>query len=234
MTIEDAKLMAYADGELSPEERAEIERAAATDASVRARIAAHRKLSAGISNAYAEVLEESLPASLRDAPYGQARQVQVVDIAARRASRPHWSAREWGAMAASLIAGVLVSYGVMIAQAPPIAVTAEGMGARGALERALETQLASDQAGAVRIGLTFRSKDGGYCRTFDLTRRGTSGLACRADDGWNVALTAATPPQGDVRMAGGDEYILSSVDRMIQGEPLDADAEVRARDGGWR
>jgi hypothetical protein len=232
MIIDDVKLMAYADDELPLDERAEIERALGQDAQLRERLAAHQKLRAQLSGAYQSILDEPVSVQLMAAAQGAVRKAEVVDLDARR--RAKWSAREWSAMAASLAGGVIIGLGAMNAQAPLIAVTADGMSARGALERALDVQLASDDAGAVRIGLSFRAQDGGYCRTFDLTERGTTGLACRDGEDWDVAITAAQPRQGDVRMAGGSETILAAVDNMIEGEPLDAEAEAQARDAGWR
>jgi hypothetical protein len=234
MTIDDATLMAYADGELSPEERAEIERAAAGDAGLRLRIEEHRRLRASLSGAYADVMDEPVPERLLTAASGAApRQAEVVDLSARREAKARWSVREWGAMAASLVGGLVIGLGAMNTQSPMIAVTADGLNARGALERALNTQLASDEAGAVRIGLSFRAVDGEYCRTFELTERGTSGIACRETEGWNVAMTAAQGAQGDIRMAGASEAVLNVVATMIDGEPLDAAAETAARDAEW-
>ncbi len=231
MTIDDATLMAFADGELTPEERAEIERALSEDAGLRQKLSAHQKLRAQLSGAYDPVLEEPAPERLLLAAQGARREAEVVDLSARRAAR--WSVREWGAMAASLAGGLIIGFGAMNAQAPLIAVTADGMNARGALEQALDTQLAADEPGAVRIGLSFRAHDGGYCRTFELTERATAGVACREDGVWSVAMTAAQPQQGDLRMAGAPAEVLSAVQTMIAGEPLDAEAEAQARDAGW-
>jgi hypothetical protein len=144
-----------------------------------------------------------------------------------------WSVREWGAMAASVAAGLLIGVGVMNMQSPVIVAADGGMQARGSLVQALDTQLASDQAGAVRIGLSFRTQDNGYCRTFDLTRTNTSGLACRGGDAWSVVATAAGGG-GEVRMVGVAPAIIAAVEANIVGDPLDAQAEQRARADGWR
>lgn len=231
MSVDDEKLMAFADGELSGAERAAVEAALADDASLREKLAAHRRLRTRLSAAFDGALDEPAPARLLAAAE-KPRAVEVVNLAERRAAR--WSTREWGAMVASVVFGLVVGVGVMNAQAPPIAASDDGLVARGALARALETQLASDEAGAVRIGLSFRAQDDRYCRTFDLTRGGTAGLACREGDAWNVAMTAAGAGGGEVRMAGASEEILAAIDAMILGEPLDADAEAQARDAGWR
>ncbi|HET9230902.1 MAG TPA: zf-HC2 domain-containing protein, partial [Vitreimonas sp.] len=64
MTINDAVLMAYADGELSAEERAEIERALAADPALRAQLETHQKMRAQLSGAYADILDEAVPERL--------------------------------------------------------------------------------------------------------------------------------------------------------------------------
>jgi len=226
--ISEEQLMAYADGELDAAERAEVEAALATDADLRARLKAHQDLQAKLSGAFDGALTEPVPARLQAAFAGPAG-AQVVDLSARRAAK--WSGREWGAMAASLAAGFVLAFGVFRAD-PMIAVDDGGMRARGALARALETQLAANDAGAVRIGLSFRAQDGDYCRTFSFGE--TAGLACRDGGGWDVAMTSAQDTGGDVRMASAPAEILAAVDAMIAGEPLDADAEAAARDAGWR
>jgi hypothetical protein len=231
MSVDDAKLIAFADGELSGAERAEVEQALSEDAHLRERLAAHERLRARLSAAFDGVLDEPVPERLLAAA-AERRAAEVVDLSERRATR--WSMREWSAMAASLAAGVLIGYGALSARAPMIAVTGDGMSARGALAQALETHLASDEAGAVRIGLTFRAHDGAYCRTFELTRAQTAGLACRGDEGWDVAMTAALESGGEVRMAAAPAEILAAVDAMIADEPLDAQDEARARDARWR
>jgi hypothetical protein len=231
MTIDEEKLMAYADGELSAAERAEIEQALAADDGLRARLEAHQRLGTRLAGAFDGALAEPVPARLAEALKPKA--AEVVTLADRRAARPKWSAREWGAMAASIAAGLFIGVGVMNTQSPLIAATDSGLVARGELARALDTQLASDQSGAVRIGLTFRAESGEYCRTFDLTERATSGLACRVEENWNVAMTSAHASGGEVRMAGAAPEILAAVDAMIAGEPLDAESEQQARDRDW-
>lgn len=234
MTIDNEKLMAYADGELSQEERAEVERAVANDSALRSQLENHRRMRAELSGAYAGVMDEPVPEPLLTAARGAPREAEVVDLSARRAVRPQWSAREWGAMAASLAGGLIIGFGALRTEPSPIAIRSDGMSARGALERALNKQLASDDANAVRIGLSFRATDGDYCRTFELNAQDTAGIACRNEGGWNVAMTAAQNTQGEVRMAGASQAVLAAVDEMIDGDALDAEAEARARDAGWR
>ena len=64
-----------------------------------------------------------------------------------------------------------------------------------------------------------------------------AGLACRQGDGWAVRVLAPLGATGgEVRSASSDtpEAVLAAVDAAIAGESADADAEMRARDAGWR
>ena len=87
----------------------------------------------------------------------------------------------------------------------------------------------------MRVGMTFRSRDGAICRSF--SDSGSSGLACRDGDAWRIeGLLAAPQAQaGDYRMAAGqDPRLAALIDERIAGEPYDAAAEKAARDAGWR
>jgi hypothetical protein len=229
MSVDDDTLMAFADGELSGDERAAVESALAGDPALRAKLEAHKRLRARLSAAFDGVLTEPVPERLSAAT--PAPVADVVNLAERRTRK--WSAREWGAMAASVAAGLLIGVGVMNAQAPLVAASDGGLEARGALAQALNSQLASDAPSAVRIGLSFVSRDNGYCRTFSVIRSNMSGLACREGDGWTIAMTAQGGG-GEVRTAGAPEAILAVVDAMIVGEPFDRAAEEEARANGWR
>jgi hypothetical protein len=229
MSVDEETLMAFADGELSGDEAASVEAASAGDPALRDKLEAHRRLRAQLSAAFDGALAEPVPERLSGA--AQPRAAEVVSLAERRAMK--WSAREWGAMAASIAAGLVIGVGVMNTQAPMMAAVDGGLEARGALAQALDTQLASDEPGQVRIGLSFVSQDSNYCRTFSVTRSDTSGLACRDGDGWTIAMTAQGGG-GEVRMAAAQETILAAVDSMIAGEPLDQAAEQEARAQGWR
>jgi len=185
MSVDDEKLMAFVDGELAGAEHAEIEAALEHDVGLRAKVEAHRAMRSRLSGAFDSALSEPVPEQLLAA--ATKRGADVVNLAERRAFK--WSAREFGAMAASVALGLVIGVGVM--QAPPqpmLAPTSNGLVAGGALDRALNTQLASDQAGAVRIGVSFRDQEGDYCRTFDLTEGGASGLACRENSSWTIQL----------------------------------------------
>lgn len=231
MSVDTEKLMAFADGELSEAERAEIETALAQDPELREQVEAHRAMRSRLALAFDGALDEPVPPRLTEAAQTQ-RQAEVIDFTARRAAK--WSFREYGAMAASIALGLVVGIGVLQPPAPMVATASNGLEAQGALSQALDTQLASNEAGAVRIGVSFRNHEGAYCRTFDLTEGGASGVACRANDGWRIPLLSGSATGGEVRTAGASPEVLNAVDAMIAGDPLDADAERAARDADWR
>jgi len=231
MSVDNEKLMAFADGELTGAERAEVEAALEHDEALRARLEAHHHMGARLSSAFDGALIEPVPQRLAEAAQTP-RQAEVIDFATRHAAK--WSVREWGAMAASVAFGLVVGVGVM-QQPQPMLVTADsGLTAGGALTQALDSQLASDTAAAVRIGLSFRNQSGGFCRTFDLTAGGASGVACRSESGWSIPLISGSAGGGEVRTASAPAEILNAVDQMIAGDPMDAEAERAARDAGWR
>lgn len=236
--MKDEILLAYVDGELSAAERAEVEAALAADPALAERVARERALKAMLSRAYDPVLDDPVPERLSAAAAPRANPgANVVDFSAARNARPRWTIREWGAMAASLAGGLILGFGMLNATNSDIVVASgDGMHARGALAQALERQLASDGVqGDIAIGLTFRARDGFYCRTF--SAHDTAGLACRDDTAWRIeTATHHERASGDIRMAASDTppSVLAAASAIIEGETLDAETERSARDSGWR
>ncbi len=237
----DEMLMAYADGELDLVARAEIEAAIARDPEVARAVERHRAVAARVRSAYDGVLEESVPerlAALVAAPDS----APVADLAARREATRiaigRWRLPPWVALAASVALGLFVGMLVMREPAAPYEEVNGAFVARGALDAALTSELASlpDKSG-VAIGISFRDHDGDYCRTFHMHREASvSGLACRQGDAWKLQVLAAAPEHaGELRPAAAMPLaVLHAVDAAIEGEPLDAGAEAKARDAGWR
>src|SRR5215472_2712940 len=245
MTFSDETLNAYVDGELDAATRAALETAMTGDPELAQRIARQRALRARVREAFAPVLTEPVPerllASVRGAPAAE-RAANVIAFQAR--PRPRWSWPQWGAMAASLVVGVLLGPVLLRPAAPQSALETSGgrVVASGVLARALSQQLASAQpAGApVAIGVSFHARSGGYCRTFVLHEtQSLSGLACREGPAWQVVALA----QSEVPGAGGSyrqaasalpPAVSRTLDELIVGEPLDAAGEATARAAGWK
>jgi len=233
--IDEEKLMAFADGELHGAERAAVEQALETDAALRGRLEAQRRLRATLSGHYGPVAGEEVPERLL-ALLGAAKPENVPSLSAARERRkpirrPAW--RNLGAIAATLAVGIVA--GQLVPSSAPIGVEDGRLVAQGELAAALETQLASAQTPetATRIGITFADRQGRACRTFDAAA--ASGLACREDGTWSVLMT------GPGRNAAATEYrqagsplVLQAAQEMMAGEPLDAAGERAAIDAGWK
>jgi anti-sigma factor RsiW len=249
VNYDDETLMAYADGELDAAQRAAIAAAVEKDPELARRVEKHRALRAQVAGAFAPVRDQPVPdrlmsaarsdvvtANVAPAPRGTVLQFPSKGA---RVPGPAWSVREWAAMAASVVLGVVISWRVFApAQQGLLAADGGALVARGELAAALETQLASDQRqeDKVQIGVTFKARDGNYCRSFTLPAARTAGLACRAGSEWQVAATAATEiPAGQVQQAAGPmpATILTAIDARVTGEALDAAGEEEARRAGW-
>lgn len=257
-TIDSLTLQAYADGELDAAQAAQVEAALRTDPQLAQALERLRNLQARLRAGFAPVLDEPVPARLLAA--ARARPADAPDqdaaVAARppspiqataQASRPtplRPRARRRWALPAGLAAALLL--GLWIAQrqlpqgaapGPTVAATQGGV-AEGALAQALTQQLSGQPQRSVRIGLSFRDRDGHYCRTFAMPRA-SAGLACQRDGAWRVELRVPAGENhdgGGMRMAASPmpAAVLQAVDARIAGEALDADGEQQARAHGWR
>jgi hypothetical protein len=231
--MDEATIIAWVDGELDAAAAARVGRAVAADPALAMLADRHRAMRARFAAAFGPIASQpvAMPAPT-PAP--------VISLAAVRAERqaratplPPASRRWWGvggAIAASLVVGVLIGQGM----AGPAGVSdrtgalALSPGIAGALDRQL-----SGEGERVRVALSFRDRDGGYCRSF--TADHLSGVACRADGGWQLRYGAPVRTgQGDYRMAGNDAVRAGVVAAMIADEPLDRQGEAEARRAGWR
>lgn len=248
MNYDDEILTAYVDGEVDAKLRADIDAAIATDPELAHRVERHRAVRAKVAGAFAKVLDQPLPDQLMRAARGApatataASRGNVLQFPARpsRAPSPPWRGREWGAMAASLLLGALISWQLLATgDGAPIVAGKDSLVAHGSLAHALDAQLASEQRGGepVLIGLTFRAHDGNYCRSFEIRATRTSGLACRAGSEWQVTATdSTTAAAGQMQQAGSalSPAILRAIEARVEGSALDADAERAAQTAGWK
>ena len=231
MTISDEQLMTLVDEECSPEERATLEARIAADPALSRRYAAQAALRDRLRGSFDAVLEEPVPQRLLDAA---------------SAARPRRFEPIWFAAAASLAAGmVLGPFMLKLVAATPQVVFRQGqMMADGALAQVLSRQLAADpsSSGPVRVGVSFVSKAGQYCRTFvDGRERGAvAGLACRDGDRWRLKVlesVAETPAargtytQAATSLSPG---VVQAAEALMNGDPLDAAGEAAARASGWQ
>jgi len=223
-------IAAFVDGELDDLTARRVEREAANDAALAAEIARHRALKAQLTAHYAPVAEEAMPERLR-ALLITAENVDISLSDRRKVKHFRFEAIHWGALAASLVLGLTIGLRPWL---PTADVATENgiLVASGPLAAALDTRLASNQPAdaAVRIGLSFRDRTGRYCRSFESAM--VDGIGCREDDHWQLERTQRGRGRGDYRQASAGE-IAAAAAAMMAGEPLDAEAERIARDGGW-
>ncbi len=238
MKYDDDTLMAFADGELDEVKRAEIAAAVENDPELARRVAQHRALRDRVAGAFGPVLGQPVPERLVNTARGAepARRGEVVQFPVRgKPPGMPWRAREWGAMAASLALGAVISWKLLSPAEPLMTASNGSLVARGALAAALARQLAGTQTEAdpVRIGLSFETRDGHFCRSFQLRDAGTAGLGCRIAGEWRIPVTTEAAA-GDLRQAASPPpAVLQAIEARIAGEALDATGEEKARDAGW-
>ena len=249
MSFSDETLMAFADGVLDEQTRRAVEQAMRHDPAIAEKVRKHKALRSDVFNAFASTLDEAVPQRLQVA----ARSGKVVHLDSVRQMRPPppppapekraWSWPEWGALAAMLVVGVLA--GALgdrtLAGADQLAAFDRENGvlaAQGKLDRALSQQLASvpGRDPNVKVGITFKSKEGVYCRSFMLPT--TAGLACRNDDVWEIPVLTNGPmgANSQYRQASSalPAAVLEAIDARIDGAALDANAERLAQRQGWK
>jgi hypothetical protein len=264
MTFSDETLMAYADGELDAATRHAVEAACTRDAALARRIEHYKMRRANVFAGFAPGDD----ASRRVRPLRPGRTATVVSLdavrarreasqqAARKASREQgWSWREWSALGAVLLAGVLAGkFGIDYLREDDIrsdlVASRDGtLVAQGRLATALEGQPGMPSArgavpatGAVRIGMSFVSTEGSYCRSF-ASGSGNGqidGLACKAGQEWRIPVLVQNPrpsTAGTERAAIVDampSQVELSIEQRMSGEAMDAKAERAAMQRNWQ
>jgi hypothetical protein len=245
MNFSEETLMAYADNELDSQTRSAVEAAMASDPDIARRVARHKALRDRLRTTFDKVLDEPPPQRLVDAARGVPairREGNVIPLRRKQPPRRAWP--QWTSLAACLVVGVLIGQVLLrtVTNTGPISSHDGRLLASGVLAEALSDQLASAQKEdvPVKIGLSFKSKGGEYCRTFTLHDSTTlAGLACREHDNWRVQILAQAAGSGGTdsqyRQAGSETppSVMQTVQEIMAGEPLDASAESAAREKNW-
>jgi hypothetical protein len=222
-------LAAYADGELDAETARAVEAEIAQKPDLQAELAAHRALRARLAAHFAPIAEKPVPEPLRQAVLA-GEEPRVIDFAteARKRRAPAAPGR-WMRIAGPALAASLVLALVGLSLWP------SGDYARGDLAETLDGQLVATQAAdaPVRILISFRDKQGHYCRGFAGEAR--SGIACRDDSGWRLhrLYEGSAPASTEFQQAGSAE-LMAAIQNMAAGPALDAEDEARAARLGWR
>jgi hypothetical protein len=143
------------------------------------------------------------------------------------------------AMAAGIVLGVLLagSFGI----ATDMRSAGGALIAQGELAHMLNTTLSSDAedlpASRARVGASFWSKNGVFCRSFTTQRNAQSalaGIACRERGAWRIATMAAIEAGDGTAPSALPASVRTVMENLIVGEPLKDEAERQARSQGWR
>lgn len=253
MSWSDDKLSAYLDGELPPEEMKQLERDAAADEALAARLerlaAANRTFVAAASDIDAIPLPERTQALIANAgktAAGKSEDARVIPFRPRRIAA---FVMEHRAIAASLVCAA-AAYGLVVAtlSGPGSGIPASSgvIAANSPLHRVLEQGASGatvQLAGGVSAEpqLTFLTADDTYCRQYELRTAGgaVEGIACRQKDGWRVQVASFASGgigQGDYQTAasGRSAALEAFIESNISGAPLNASDERAVLARGWR
>ena len=230
--ITEEKLMAYADGELTLEDRALVESALLENGHVQGVLAEEWRLRRSLLALYDPALKEEVPERLTMLLKSAASAPHSVGTDASAPPGRWW--RNVTALAAALAFGVLLGHEFATGSRSPAGESRYV--ADGELNGALDVQLASTQTSSapIQVGISFIGPEGAPCRSFQT--RDVVGLACRENDGWALRLVAPFQESAsfEYQKAGSaTALVMQSAQELMIGGPMDAVEERKARDSGW-
>lgn len=231
--ISEEMLIAWCDGELDEVNRRRVDRAIANDPELAARVNEHQQLREMLVGHFAPIVKEDVPdrfaTMLREGGAPIAASAKAPATPARWAG---WAISS--GIAASLLVGLAIGRLWGSGGEDGVGVRGGRMVARGEVAAALDTQLASKQDGkAVRIGVTFQQKGGGWCRSFN--SEPMEGVACFVGKRWRLqqVVPGSLKSNSYQQAVSGDARIMETVKALMDGAPADAAQEAQAKADGW-
>jgi hypothetical protein len=242
MGITDQLLMAYVDGELSPDLASLILSRMEAEPDLLDRLEQHQQLRRDLSEAFGPDTGEPLPPTLTDLLAQEGAKLRASSARPLRGLAFRHVDSVWPVCAAAAAAAVI---GVGVSEAlhmnDPLALSNGRIVAAGPLARSLEHNLAADAAGAgARIMASFEDRSGRYCRVFEAAGSGhEDGVACKHDGRWQLvalANTAGSEPSSGYRQASSAlaSSVLAAVDEFQASNVLTPEQERLARTQQWR
>jgi hypothetical protein len=206
LDITDEMLIAYADGELSAAERARIDATLADDANLRERLEIFTG-SAGLArDAYAEILDRPVPASLIAAIERAAAEPSNVTQFPKRTAEVRRFVPRWTVAVPALAASLALLFVLKGQHDEPVRTAAlSGACATANYGGVLDKQPSGvpTDAGAscnVMAIASYQQSDGALCRSFEAldtkAASASSGLACHTKKGWDLVGVAALDIKG--------------------------------------
>jgi surface antigen len=266
--LTDEILMAYADGALDRETRMRVEALLHQDAGSRQRVEVFRATGAPLAGLFDKVMYEPVPAHLVDfvlqdrVPLpSRAKASRFKDFVSawgeRLMLRPQ--GLSWQLAAASAAALVFTAgagwmlrgtFGDDTGGADLTAMERGQIFAAGGFRQILDAAPSgrevrisgsAQESSVMRVSLTFKNKDGQYCREYELAASGGgqfTGLACRLPSGsWRVLAHlphAAARPGAQTVPAGYETALEPIVESIIAGDALGKAEEEAAIANGWK
>ena len=245
---DDEVLPALLDGALAEDEAKRLCDRLASDPALAARLEALRGVDAAVRQAYGPIADEPVPQRVlallpipagAEYPGDPSRRIPLARPTDRRHRGPGHGSRLPDRLAAAAPRRKLPSAG------------ARGGGRRRRRDSAFHDVLQhvpSGESGTLPGGwsatprLSFLSAGGDPCRRMDWSeaRGGVATVACRREDGWRVELIGFAESEASgsdlhYRPAGGEapSPIDDAIDGLIEGSPLDREAEQQWIARGW-
>ena len=241
-TVTDEMITAWLDGEVSPQQREEIEQAVAASPQLSQRVARLSQMDRMLAPAYAATLKAPIPERF-DAILSRPRAASWSLSGLRSVFGSLLEPRQLGMAAAALVVAVVAGSLLLATPAgkPGFETTADGhLVANNEMAISLASLQSGDTAGsqAVRIKLSMVDEGGNYCRQFETA--GSAGLVCLDGGKWKVdTLSPAKASDGQVGqyvMADGavDPAIAAALERRGVKQLLDRTQEAAAIASGWK
>lgn len=242
--MDKSRLAAFADGELTPEEAAEVVMHLADHPEDQAWVDDVMAANIALARAFSDPATQPVPDRFRALILPEAAAATVVPFRPRSVRRAGLAAAGLALAAAVALVAILPGGGAVTLRPGPVA-------ADSALHAALTGQPSGRALdlgpGAVLTILASLPATDGPCREFELARAAGQtvelGLACRDAGGWTVdvvlaqtaLVTAAGGQSGYQPASGADLAILEGwLDRRGAGIALSAEEEATAIQRGWQ
>lgn len=258
MSISDETLMAYVDGELDANARAEVEEYLASSPDGRERLEVFQATGRGLSELFEQPMREPVPQRLLDAVIASDNVVPFGAVRRHKSTRTqsYWPAALAACLTVLAAGGSAYWYGHSAGKLDRnfgVEVAADGRRvASKALAAVLDGTPAgvdakasiSEQQAKITPVFTFAKEDKSYCRQYTIAAghsEAIGGVACRSADGqWQVEAQATFDPApnrtGQIAPAGGDggpPEVEAAVDQMIAGDVLKPEVEAALIARGW-
>ena len=236
--LSDELITAWLDGEVSQQQRSEIEAAISASPELGLRVARLAHADRLLTSAFSETLNAPIPQRFEALLGGSRREGGFAGF--RSALSGLLSPRPMAMAAASLVLGVMLS-GAFLSGSPTgagIATDGEGrMIANDTMAVSLASVESGVNGGPLSIRLSIVDNGGRYCRQFETPA--ATGLACLENKAWVIdtlsRTSGTTSADGRYVMADGstDAAISAALQRLGVKRVLDGREESAAIASGW-